>query len=514
MSIKRKIIAGALLVANMLPSVGAINSDNEQKKDVPISDRTQVQTATNVSAVQNNSNTAQSERREAVPANPPSVPVSDGTQVQTVQSTSCQTKKRSRVTKKSKSQAGKSSKSAPTKKRSKTNLTTPKPPLSGAVQMVPQGTIQMVPQGTVPMFPQGTIQMVPQGSVQMMPQGTIQIVPQGAVQMMPQGTIPIFPQGTVPMVPQGTIQMVPQGAVQMMPQGTIQMVPQGAVQMMPQRTIQMVPQKATPISQQKLQVGVSSFAPDCYLPKVNNFKHVPFQHVPNAPSDDEDEDSEEARNFMRVPLPCKFVDPYLINAVYRAYSCKGLKESLKSSASNLAFPQSALLYLFNIMDKAEPFDDKKYTESIRCLSNFIGNNKQLNSFQYFMKNILGPENSWIDTLCINLSGYEVDISKEVKEGSISKDTVILDIAPLTSRFSSSGRLYKLSKMWQLRPQKDVVYDLVCFSHLDMIEKSSCTIIKHEDGEWYKYSNHSVENISEQEAVAFAEGAFSLIYQRR
>ena len=450
MSIKRKIIAGALLVANMLPSVGAINSDNEQKKDVPISDRTQVQTATNVPAVQNNSNTAQSERREAVPANPPSVPVSDGTQVQTVQSTSCQTKKRSRVTKKSKSQAGKSSKSAPTKKRSKTNLTTPKPPLSGAVQMVPQGTIQMVPQGTVPMFPQGTIQMVPQG----------------------------------------------------------------AVQMMPQRTIQMVPQKATPISQQKLQVGVSSFAPDCYLPKVNNFKHVPFQHVPNAPSDDEDEDSEEARNFMRVPLPCKFVDPYLINAVYRAYSCKGLKESLKSSASNLAFPQSALLYLFNIMDKAEPFDDKKYTESIRCLSNFIGNNKQLNSFQYFMKNILGPENSWIDTLCINLSGYEVDISKEVKEGSISKDTVILDIAPLTSRFSSSGRLYKLSKMWQLRPQKDVVYDLVCFSHLDMIEKSSCTIIKHEDGEWYKYSNHSVENISEQEAVAFAEGAFSLIYQRR
>ena len=450
MSIKRKIIAGALLVANMLPSVGAINSDNEQKKDVPISDRTQVQTATNVPAVQNNSNTAQSERREAVPANPPSVPVSDGTQVQTVQSTSCQTKKRSRVTKKSKSQAGKSSKSAPTKKRSKTNLTTPKPPLSGAVQMVPQGTIQMVPQGTVPMFPQGTIQMVPQG----------------------------------------------------------------AVQMMPQRTIQMVPQKATPISQQKLQVGVSSFAPDCYLPKVNNFKHVPFQHVPNAPSDDEDEDSEEARNFMRVPLPCKFVDPYLINAVYRAYSCKGLKELLKSSASNLAFPQSALLYLFNIMDKAEPFDDKKYTESIRCLSNFIGNNKQLNSFQYFMKNILGPENSWIDTLCINLSGYEVDISKEVKEGSISKDTVILDIAPLTSRFSSSGRLYKLSKMWQLRPQKDVVYDLVCFSHLDMIEKSSCTIIKHEDGEWYKYSNHSVENISEQEAVAFAEGAFSLIYQRR
>ena len=466
MSIKRKIIAGALLVANMLPSVGAINSDNEQKKDVPISDRTQVQTATNVPAVQNNSNTAQSERREAVPANPPSVPVSDGTQVQTVQSTSCQTKKRSRVTKKSKSQAGKSSKSAPAKKRSKTNLTTPKPPLSGVFQMVPQGTIQMVPQGAVPMFPQGTIQMVPQG------------------------------------------------AVQMMPQGTIQMVPQGSVPMMPQRTIQVMPQKATPISQQKLQVGVSSFAPDCYLPKVNNFKHVPFQHVPNAPSDDEDEDSEEARNFMRVPLPCKFVDPYLINAVYRAYSCKGLKESLKSSASNLAFPQSALLYLFNIMDKAEPFDDKKYTESIRCLSNFIGNNKQLNSFQYFMKNILGPENSWIDTLCINLSGYEVDISKEVKEGSISKDTVILDIAPLTSRFSSSGRLYKLSKMWQLRPQKDVVYDLVCFSHLDMIEKSSCTIIKHEDGEWYKYSNHSVENISEQEAVAFAEGAFSLIYQRR
>ncbi len=334
---------------------------------------------------------------------------------------------------------------------------------------VPQAAAQAIMPGIFP-GPPATVQTAQPGAPSV-PTAAAQAAAQPEVFYIPQ----VAAQATMPEVfpdPPAAAQAAQPGAFP---------VPSIAIQAVPQEPI-FVPQRVT-------------------LPVINPAVSVPVTQTLNATG---------MFNFMRVPLPYG-CNPFLINVVYRAYSCKGLKELLGSSAPNLTPPQDALLYLLDIMDGISPFENEKYMQGVTYLNNFIGDDKPLNSIQQFFRDILGPENNLIDLLAFDINNPFGINSVRLGECNVSKDTVIVDINPKEA-FYFSGCM--LTNLLELKPKNGLIYDLVCFSCLDTDVKNVCTVIKQEDGNWYEYSNRGVKVLCEHEAVLLSAKAFSLVYHKR
>ena len=292
-----------------------------------------------------------------------------------------------------------------------------------------------------------------------------------------QQNVPVPPSVAAQAVQPGVVSAPP--AAQTMQPGVVSVPP--AAQAAPRRSV-LVPQKI-------------------FLPRVDPVSGVSFTQTFNATGE---------FNFMRIPLPYG-CNPFLINAVYRAYSCNELKNSLRSMVPNLTPPQSSLLYLLDVMDGVLPFENTRYMQSLACLSNFIGDDKPINSVQGFFYSILGFGNQWADLIHYDIHNFSGDNPISARGCNISKDTVIVDINPKESLHSPRC---VLSDMLQLKPENGFIYDLTCFSCLDMDSKSICTVIKQEDGNWYEYGDRGVKVLCEREAMLLALKSFSLVYHKR